>query len=608
VTKEKTETAASVSVYELARICKEVDRDLAAEFAGIFAQKRTYDKAAAYVAALGDPAVPVKSCWSMAESAGNQTPGQFQSLIGENKWAPEKIWDGIAVTAARNLGRNSGGDQLGPGVVADETADEKRGKHTAGVSHQYAGCAGGIVNCVTWVMMSLIGAHSKTWVSARIFLPEKTWFTGDGETGAKRREKAGIPGKTAFASKPELARLQYEHLRELGIPFFWAAGDEVYGRYGKLREDHEKNGEAYAYFIPRNYVVRTSKGESKKVGELLDRADGRYELRSAGPGVNGPRYYKWAMLSLESKNRFLLIRKPETTEPGAKRETGGESTGKESIAAPGETPPPSAGKPGSAKPGDRVKDELVTFCICYIPDDSPIKPTMTNMVTMAGKRWGVEETMGTAKGPIGWDESQFRQWESTQHHTALAGVAMLRANLIRERLGELPATPRTAGEDDGSDDEETAGVTPAENIKLSGKAGEPDLQIPLGDSLVPYSADQDRPEKIGFISLSVNEILRLASIVSAEMSEAKMAFHIAWSNWRRQHQAIARWYRMQHRMKAEQKTLANPALARSVTLCNRGRRRLATKASARHPPAQLLSYAPRERNCSESARIGRSLR
>lgn len=545
-----------------------MDRDLEAELAGVFAQKRTYDKAAAYVAALGDPAVLVKSCWSMAEGSGNKTPGQFQSLIGENKWVPEKVWDGIAVNAARSLGGNSGGDQLGPGVVTDETADEKRGKHTAGVSHQYAGCAGGIVNCVTWVMMSLIGAHSRTWVSARTFLPEKTWFTGDGETGAARREKAGIPGKTAFASKPELARLQYEHLRELGIPFFWAAGDEVYGRYGKLREDHEENGEAYAYFIPRNYVVRTSKGESKKVDELLDRADGRYELRSAGPGVNGPRYYRWAMLSLESENRFLLIRKPESAEPGAERETGSESTGKESAAARGEIPPPSAGKPGSTKYGDRVKDEFITFCICYIPDASPIKPTMTNMVTMAGKRWGAEEAMSAAKGPIGWDESQFRQWESMQHHTALAGVAMLRANLIRERLSGLPATPRTAGEDDRSDEEETAEVAPAENSKSSGKPSEFDLQIPLGDSLVPYSADQERPEKIGCISLSVNEILRLVSIVSAEMSKAKMAFHIAWSKWRRQHQAIARWYRMQHRMKADQKKLANRALTGSVTLCN----------------------------------------
>jgi SRSO17 transposase len=592
VTNKTKGTAASVSIYEFDRICKEVDRELEAELAGVFAQKRTYDKAAAYVAALGDPAVLVKSCWGMAEGAGNKTPGQFQSLIGENKWAPEEMWDGIAVTAARSLGRNHSGDQLGPGVVTDETADEKRGKHTAGVSHQYAGCAGGIVNCVTWVMMSLIGAHSKTWISARTFLPEKTWFTGDGETGAARREKAGIPGKTVFASKPELARQQYEHLRELGILFFWAAGDEVYGRYGKLREDHEKNGEAYAYFIPRNYVVRTSKGESMKVDELLDRADGRYELRSAGPGINGPRYYKWAMLSLESENRFLLIRKPETAEPGAERETGGEGTGKESAAALGEVPPPSAGKPGNAKSRDRVKDEFITFCICYIPDDSPIKPTMTNMVTMAGKRWGVEETMSTAKGPIGWDESQFRQWESTQHHTALTGVAMLRANLIRERLSELPAASRTAGENDGSDPEETAEAPPAENSKSSTKAGELDLMIPLGDSLIPYSADQERPGKIGCISLSVNEILRLVSIVSAEMSEAKMAFHIAWSKWRRQHQAIARWYRMQHRMKADQKTLANPALTGAVTLCNRGRGRLSAQVRARRPLAQPINYAP----------------
>lgn len=215
-----------------------------------------------------------------------------------------------------------------------------------------------------------------------------------------------------------------------------------------------------------------------------------------------------------------------------------------------------------------MKDELITFCICYIPDDSPIKPTMTNMVTMAGKRWGAEEAMSAAKGPIGWDESQFRQWESMQHHTALAGVAMLRANLIRERLSELPATPRMVGEDDRSDEEETAEVTPAENGKSSGKPGKFDLQIPLGDSLVPYSADQERPEKIGCISLSVNEILRLVSIVSAEMSKAKMAFHIAWSKWRRQHQAIARWYRMQHRMKADQKKLANRVLTESVTLCN----------------------------------------
>jgi len=610
VTTKTEETTASVSVYEFARICKEVDREFEAEFAGVFAQKRTYEKAADYADAIADPAVAVKSCWGMAEHAGHKDPGRFQSLIGENKWQAEELWDGISVAAGRELGKGSNGDPLGPGVVVDETADAKRGKHTAGVSHQYAGCAGRVINCVTWVMMSFIGLRGKTWVSGCAFLPEKTWFTGEGATGTARREKAGIPDKTVFASKPELARLQFEHLRELGIPFFWAAGDEVYGRYRKLLEDHEENDEAYAYFIPRNYSVKTCKGESKRVDELLDHADGRYELRSAGPGVNGPRYYEWAMLSLEQEKHFLLIRKPEIPEPGGQEGTGQECARNESPAAGGEPLPTSAGNPGKEKSGDRVKDEGITFCLCYVPAKSPIRPTMTSMVMMAGRRWGVEETIATAKGPIGWDESQFRKWDSMQHHTALAGLAMLKANIIRERLGELPAESGTAGKDDPGSGKERGETTFHDNPRPGREIGEPDLRIPLGDSAVPHSADQPIPEDIGYIKLSVNEILRLRSIVQTEISEARMAFHIAWSKWRRKHQAIARWCHRQHRMKAEQETTIDPVFAGTATLCNRDRGRSSGTGScvgpATRPLAQAASYAPRKRNCSASG--GRWLR
>ncbi|MGH3237745.1 MAG: hypothetical protein ACRDOH_31705, partial [Streptosporangiaceae bacterium] len=64
---------------------------------------------------------------------------------------------------------------------------------------------------------------------------------------------------------------------------------------------------------------------------------------------------------------------------------------------------------------------------------------MANLVLMAGRRWGAEEAMSTGKGPVGWDENQFRKWESLQHHTALAGMAMLKANIIRKRVNELSA-------------------------------------------------------------------------------------------------------------------------------------------------------------------------
>ena len=83
---QTAETTASVSVYELEQICKEVDRELEAEFSSVFAQKRTYKKAAAYSDALGDPAILVKSCWGMAEGAGNETPGTAAAL-GAVRWA-----------------------------------------------------------------------------------------------------------------------------------------------------------------------------------------------------------------------------------------------------------------------------------------------------------------------------------------------------------------------------------------------------------------------------------------------------------------------------------------------------------------------------------------
>ena len=200
--------------------------------------------------------------------------------------------------------------------------------------------------------------------------------------------------------------------------------------------------------------------------------------------------------------------------------------------------------------------------------------------------------MATAKGPIGWDEGQFRQWESMQHHTALAGLAMLKAHIIRERLSELLVTSGTTGENDDGSDPETKEIALTGNQEPGGEADELDLQIPLGDSVVPYSADQKLPEEIGYIRLSVNEILRLIGIVNAEMSEVKMAFHIAWSRWRRKHQAIARWYRMQRRMKAEQGVLINPAFAGAATLCNRNRGRSSSTGHVYHRLMQPLNYVP----------------
>lgn len=100
---------------------------------------------------------------------------------------------------------------------------------------------------------------------------------------------------------------------------------------------------------------------------------------------------------------------------------------------------------------------------------------------------------------------------------------MLKANIIRERLSELFVTSGTTGENDDGSDRETKEIALMGNQEPGGEVDELDLQISLGDSVVPYSADQKLPEEIGYIRLSVNEILRLIGIANAEMSKVKMA-------------------------------------------------------------------------------------
>jgi hypothetical protein len=86
-----------------------------------------------------------------------------QSLVGENKWDDAEMWDRISVISGRLAEKDCKGDPLGPGVIVDETAQLKRGMATAGVGYQYAGCAGGVVNCVNWVSLTMTGPFMRAW-------------------------------------------------------------------------------------------------------------------------------------------------------------------------------------------------------------------------------------------------------------------------------------------------------------------------------------------------------------------------------------------------------------------------------------------------------------
>ena len=124
----------------------------------------------------------------------------------------------------------------------------------------------------------------------------------------------------------------------------------------------------------------------------------------------------------------------------------------------------------------------LTFYLCWAPQDHPA--TMTYFITIAGRRWPVEETFKTAKDTLGGGTSQVRTRDGLCRHTALAALAQLRAAAIRNALGGAART-------------RTDPAPPAGSTVAGDDPGDADLLIPLGDASVPARGGQPCPPGLG---------------------------------------------------------------------------------------------------------------
>ena len=281
----------------------------------------------------------------------------------------------------------------------------------------------------------------------------------------------------------------------------WAAFDEVYGRSEELRKKAARAGLAYVAIVPRDYQVTMPSGTAIRADQAVGEAV--FERRSCGNGSKGPRYSDWAMTATGTGGQYLLIRRL--------------------ISRP---------------------DQL-TFYLCWAPPGRPA--TMTYFITIAGRRWPVEETFKTGKDVLGWDQSQARSWDGTCRHTALSALAQLRAAAIRNALCgaiQLPATAPAPGAGDGRHDSTAA----MDDDHIS----DADLRIPVGDAPVPALGGLPCPPGIGPIRLSIAETARLTLLAgqyaTGLITRARLAFALRWSLRRRLHQAIARWHHYSARL------------------------------------------------------------
>ena len=471
-----------------------VDARVRAVLAGVLAQRRSARVAFDYVVALS-PSTRA-NCWSLAESAGHEGWDRMQALLGSYRWDWQDLRAGLAGLAAAWV-PDVDGDLIGPGLAIDETAQLKHGDATACVAPQHAGCTGTVENCVTTVFCAYVSAHGQVWVDFDVYMPTR-WADDQA-----RRQAAGIPDELEFATKPELAMRQLERLIAAGLLVRWVAFDEVYGRSEALRKQAAAAGLAYAAIIPCDYLVTTPAGTTIRADAAI--ANAVFERRSCGNGSKGPRYSDWAMTATGINGQYLLIRRLLS------------------------------------------RPDQYTFYLCWAPPDRPA--TMTYFITIAGRRWPVEETFKTGKDVFGWDQSQVRTWHGICRHTALAALAQLRAAAIRGALTssiQLPdpepantPSPTTSQDPDTPDDD---------------RINDTDLHIPLGDAPVPNRSGQPCPPDIAPIKLSIAETARLARLAAQHtaglISRARLAFALRWSQRRRRHQATARWHHYNTRLLA----------------------------------------------------------
>jgi SRSO17 transposase len=345
---------------------------------GCFARTETWQQAGKYVSALVSE-LPRRNGWTIAQYAGDRSPDRMQRLLNRASWDTLAAMGEVRRFAAAGLAQAARRGRRGGLVIAaiDETGQEKAGGATAGVKRQYMGCAGRVANGINTVHVCL--AREKT---GHALIGARQWIPREQIEDPVRSLVTGLPPGLEFRTKGQLAIDISTDVAADGIRPDFYCGDEVYGSCTQLRGHLEAGGQAYVLRVPSNFMItmaaETTMTCAAAVAALLKHPR-RWEVRSAGNGSKGQRWYAWAWLATASPRHHLLIRRHLTT---------------------GE----------------------LAFHYCFVPGGQLL--TKTRLIRAAGLRWPVEEDFGLGKDCFGLDQCQARLYTAIQRHIVLVMAAL----------------------------------------------------------------------------------------------------------------------------------------------------------------------------------------
>jgi SRSO17 transposase len=271
-----------------------------------FARTGPWLQAGKYAAALMSQ-IPRRNGWTIAAQAGDRTPDRTQRLLSRAVWdtfAAMGVVRRFAVArldeAAARAGRQRG---LAVGAI-DETGQVKAGGLTAGVKRQYLGCVGKVANGINTVHLAYVreGAGHAL-IGAREWIPAE--HTGD----PVKSLVMGLPEDLVFRTKGQLSIDILADASADGMRLDFVCGDEVYGSCTQRRDYLEVRGQAYVLRVPSSFRLTLAGGITPTCKQAAARLGSRrgWEIRSAGTGSKGHRWYAWAWLGTASPRHHLLV-------------------------------------------------------------------------------------------------------------------------------------------------------------------------------------------------------------------------------------------------------------------------------------------------------------
>jgi SRSO17 transposase len=258
----------------------------------------------------------------------------------------------------------------------DETGQEKHGSSTAGVKRQYMGCAGRVANGINTVHLSYV--RDKT---GHALIGARQWIPQEQVSDPARSLVTGLPLDLRFRTKGQLAIDVLGDAYADGLSFDFTCGDEVYGSCTELRRFLEDRGQAYVLRVASSFLLALAPGARMTCADAVKKlAKGKgWEVRSAGKGSKGERWYAWAWIGTASPRHSLLVRR-------------------------------------------HLKTGELAFHYCFVPEGQ--LASKARLIRAAGLRWPVEESFEFGKDYLGLDQCQARLYTAIRRHLVLVMAAL----------------------------------------------------------------------------------------------------------------------------------------------------------------------------------------